>query len=161
MATQTITPPRYVSSMSRGASPTASFSEKEYGNGLQRLQDSYVLGQIAKGSISELDRVYTECSCSDWDGYGAEPVSASTHELAGQFLLALPPGTPAPSIGAEPDGHLSLEWHKSPYWTLSVSVSPDGQLHFAALMGVSKQYGSEPFYGEVPQTILNLIHRVS
>jgi hypothetical protein len=43
---------------------------------------------------------------------------------------------------------------------LSVSVSPDGELHYAALLGLSKAYGTEPFFGEAPRPILDLIFRV-
>lgn len=159
MATTIIPLPRYIGSMSRGESPTALFVEEQYGNGHQKLQESYTLGQ--KESLGELKRVYAECSSPGWDGYGAEPISASVDEFATGFLLALPLGTPAPAVGAELDGHITLEWYKSPHRTLSVSVGPNGQLHFAALMGASTQYGSEPFYGEVPQSVLDLIYRVS
>lgn len=161
MATSEIVIPRYIGSMSRGESPTASFTEKQYGSGLQRLQESYVLGQKAKGSFNELIAVCEECMNGGWDGYGALPVSTDAFESAASLLQALPLGIPAPSIGAEPDGHLSLEWYKSPHQTLSVSVSPEGHLYFAALLGASKQYGSEPFFGEMPQAILELIYRVT
>lgn len=161
MATHAITLPQYVGSMSRGAGPVSGFVAEQYENGIQELQKSYTLGQLAKGSLNDLICVYEECMNADWDGYGALPVSIDAIEPAARLLLALPLGTPAPSIGAEPDGHITLEWYKSPRQTLSVSVSPDGQLHFAALMGASKQYGTEPFYGNMPQAILDLIYRVS
>ncbi len=150
-----------VESMSRGTSPVSVFVAKEYAKGHQKLQESYMLGQIEKGSLNELVCVYEECRNAGWDGYGALPVSTDAYMYAVSFLRALPLGTPAPSVGAEPDGHITLEWYKSPRQTLSVSVSPEGQLHFAALMGSSKQYGSEPFYGNMPQAILDLIYRVS
>lgn len=152
--------PPYIGSMPRGGSSTASFNEQQYGDGLLRLQKSYVLGQFAKGSFSELIRMYEECGQRDWDGYGASPVSVDAFASAVRFLQALPLGTPAPSIGAEPDGHITLEWYKSPHRALSVSVSPEGLLHFAAMIGASRQYGSEPFYGEMPQTILASLNRV-
>ncbi len=147
--------------MSRGAGPVASYVAEQYESGIQRLQGSFILGQVAKGSFNELTCVYEECMNAGWDGYGALPVSTDAYMYAVSFLRALPLGTPAPSVGAEPDGHITLEWYKSPRQTLSVSVSPEGQLHFAALLGASKQYGTEPFYGSMPQAILNLIYRVS
>ena len=159
MASNYIQVPRYIGSMSRGESAAALFVEEQYVSGHHKLQESYTLGQ--KASLAELNQVYVECSSRDWDGYGAEPVSQSAEEFATGFLLALPLGTPAPAVGAEPDGHITLEWYKSPRRTLSVSVSPEGLLHFAALMGSSKQYGTEPFYGIMPQAILDLIYRVS
>lgn len=141
-------------------SRTALFVNKEAQRGRRLLQESCVLGFLGKGVVDELKQVYAECLEPNWDGYGARPMSETTYQLAYQFLDALPLGLPLPSIGAEPDGHLTLEWHYSPRWTLSVSVSPERELHYAALLGTSKAYGTEAFFGEVPMSILNLIHRV-
>ena len=101
-----------------------------------------------------------ECGSPNWDGYGAAPVIEETLRQGYRFLAALPLGTPAPSVGAEPDGHIVFEWYHSPRRTLSVSVSSEGELHYAALLGLSKAHGTEPFFGEVPQAILDLIRRV-
>lgn len=111
--------------------------------------------------FNELFQTFEECHEPNWDGYGAQPVSDETYRLAYEFLAALPPGTPVPSLGAEPDGHITAEWHRSPERTLSVSISADGDLHFAALLGLTKAYGTEPFVGEVPKIISDLIHRVT
>ena len=66
-----------------------------------------------------------------------------------------------PSIGAEPDGQITVEWYRSPQRTLSVSISPDGELHYAALLGSAKTCGTEPFTGAVPNVVADLIHRVT
>gem|GEM_PF-6609959 len=42
-----------------------------------------------------------------------------------------------------------------------VSISADGNLHFAALLGLTKAYGTEPFVGEVPKIISDLIQRIT
>lgn len=65
-----------------------------------------------------------------------------------------------PDIGAEADGQLTMEWYCSPRRTLSVSISSEGELHYAAMIGVSKAYGSEPFFGEIPEAIMNIINRI-
>jgi hypothetical protein len=145
---------------SGGTSNTADFIADQILKWRRRLQDSNVLGQQIKGAISELHQVFAKCYQPGWDGYGAAPISIRTFQSAQKLLETLPLGTPAPSIGAEPDGHITLEWHHSPHRTLSVSVSPEDELHYAALIGNSKQYGTEPFYGQLPLTISNLIHRV-
>jgi len=44
--------------------------------------------------------------------------------------------------------------------TLSVSVSPEGELHDAALIGPNRAFGTETFFDEVPVTIVDLIRRV-
>jgi hypothetical protein len=108
----------------------------------------------------ELNFISEKCREANWDGYQAEPVSEDTYQLAGQLLKALPLGSSMPVIGAEADGHLTMEWFRSPRRTLSVSISPAGELHYAALMGASKAYGTEPFFGEVPEAIMNLINRI-
>jgi hypothetical protein len=115
---------------------------------------------MAKGVFDELCSVADECHSPNWDGYGALPITDETYRLAFRFLEVLPPGTPAPSVGAEPDGHITLEWYSSPTRTLSVSVSPEGELHYAALIGPAKAYGTELFLGASPKVIVDLIHRV-
>ncbi len=151
---------RYGALSSRGTSDTASFIAKQAQEGRRKWLESYTFGEQARASISELCQLFRDCRLPSWDGYGAAPVSADTFELANQLLEALPPGTSAPSLGAEPDGHITLEWYRSPRRVLSVSVSPEGELHYAALVGASKHYGTEPFYGEAPKAIIDLIYRV-
>ncbi len=144
----------------QGASETAWFVADEAEKGRCRLQDSYAFGMAGKGVLSELLQTVRECCDSNWDGYGAEPVSEITFRVAQQFLNVLPLGISAPTIGAEPDGHLTIEWYRSPRRTLSVSISPEGDLHYAALIGTAKAFGTEAFFGEAPRAIVDLIHRV-
>lgn len=146
---------------SRGNSATALFVDKEAQQGRRQLQESLVLGLRGKGAFDDLNQVYADCLEPNWDGYGATPVSEATYRLAYQFLEALPLGAPLPSFGAEPDGHLTMEWHRSPRWTLSISVSPEGELHYAALLGTRKAYGTEPFFGDASRTMMDLIQQVT
>jgi len=108
----------------------------------------------------EFSDVWEECRKANWDGYNALPVTQDTLRNAYIFLESLPLGFPRPSIGAEPDGHLTIEWHQSRRRTLSVSISPDGELHYAALLGAGRTCGTEPFFGEIPQNILDLVRKV-
>ena len=101
-----------------------------------------------------------ECGSGDWDGYGALPVEARTLANALDVVSALPHGTPMPSPGAEPDGHLTLEWYRSPDWPLSVSISPDNTLYYAARIGASRVQGAEPFLGRFPSEILDIVDRL-
>jgi hypothetical protein len=110
--------------------------------------------------FEELLQIFKECRERNWDGYGAQPVSDETYHLASKFLRALPPGTPAPSLGAEPDGHITLEWYRSPRQTLSVSISPDGELYYAALLGTERICGMEAFRARMPQVLRDLITRI-
>lgn len=141
-----------------GFSPEAELVAKAARSGQRRLQSSNALG--IEPVLDELGTVWEECRLPDWDGYGAAPVSQDTLRNAYILLDSFPLGFPHPSIGAEPDGQLTLEWHHSPRRTLSVSVTPDGELHFAALLGPNRVYGTEVFFGAVPQRILELIRQV-
>lgn len=145
---------------SRGASVTAQFVSEQTQQSRRQLQGSFVLGQGGQAAFDQLYLSYQACKETDWDGYGAVPVSENTYILACQLLEALPLGTPLPSFGAEPDGHLTMEWYRSPRYKLSVSVNPTGNLHYAALLGAGTAYGTEPFWGEAPREIVALIHRV-
>ena len=107
-------------------SDTAQYITKQTERWWSRLQNSHALGLDAKGVFDELFDVWNQCSSPDWDGYGALPVTYDAFMTALSFLKALPLGTKAPAVGAEPDGHITLEWYRSPRRLLSVSVSPEG-----------------------------------
>lgn len=146
--------------VSRATSSAAQYIEVQCGENREHLQASVYFGLDGSGVFDELCGMFEQCQEQNWDGYGAVPVEEETYRQAYRFLESLPWGTPAPSVGAESDGHLTVEWHRSPRRTLSISISPDGELHYAALLGISKAYGSEPFFGEAPTSILDLIQRV-
>lgn len=144
----------------RATSDAARHVADQLQTGLGHLQNSVSFGFGEKSVLSELCAVGDECEASNWDAQGAGAVADDTYRVAYGFLEAMPLGTPVPSIGAEPDGQITLEWYRSPRRTLSVSVSPDGDLHYAALLGPRKRHGTEPFFGEVPKVILDLITEV-
>ena len=110
--------------------------------------------------VDDLYKTVEQCSSANWDGYGATPVTRETFMQVCNFMEALPLGTTAPSVGAEPDGNLTLEWYRSPSRILSVSISPEGELNYAALLGHRKTYGTEPFCVEVHSIILDIIRQV-
>lgn len=125
----------------------------------RRLHESIALGFEGKGVFGELSAVYTECRQPNWDGYGALPVLPGTYSNARSFLDSLSLELPAPSVGAEPDGHLTLEWYSARRKTLSVSIAPDGNLHYAAIIGPTTRYGTEPI-GLPRSVIQDLVHQV-
>lgn len=147
-------------SPARGFSDEAKYLARSTDAGRKRLQQSYALGLARTSVFDELVAVWEECREADWDGHGAMPVTQDSWQRAYCLLRAIPPGIHAPTVGAEPDGQVTLEWHRSPRRTLSLSVSPEGDLHYAALLGPNRAYGTEAFFGDVPPTILNLIRRV-
>jgi hypothetical protein len=101
-----------------------------------------------------------ECRLPNWDGQGATSVRPETLHHSKRFARALPAGVREPSVGVEADGHLTLEWYRDPHWLISVSVSPESELFYAALFGTSDVRGREDFANDVPEIILNLIRRV-
>lgn len=143
-----------------GASNLAQNIEEKLHDGLGRLKQTVSLSSGLSDAYADLTKIQEECSIAGWDGYDAVPVHPSSVELARQFLGALPLGFQAPSIGAEPDGHVTLEWCRSPSRILSISLSPEGELHYASLFGASKQFGSEPFSGRIPESVLELAHKI-
>jgi hypothetical protein len=146
--------------LTRGSSGAAEYVYSETERARKRLRDSYSLGWGGEEVFTALEEVQQECSVPGWDGYHADAVAPETHYLAKEFLKALPLGIPAPTVSADPDGQITFEWYRSPRKTVSVSVSPDGDLHFSALNGSSSVFGSEPFYGKAPRNILEVIQRL-
>jgi len=145
--------------LARGFSEEAAYVENTAAGRRRVLHQSAALG-MQSVLDNELAEVWEECSKPDWDGHGAVAVRERTYQNAQRFLLALPLGTRPPSVGAEPDGQITFEWRHSRRRILSVSVSPEDELHYAALLGPSRTCGTEPFFGEVPKLIRELIGRV-
>ncbi len=144
----------------RATSNEAQHVADQFEVGRRHLQNSVSLGLGREAAFNELCSVADDCKVPNWDSQGAVAVVDDTYRVAYRFLEALPLGVQTPSVGAEPDGQLTLEWYRSPRRTLSVSVSPEGDLHYAALLGSRKRYGTEPFYGEAPKVILDLVAEV-
>lgn len=145
---------------SYGYSDTAHYVSEQVGQGKSQLDTSLSFGMRSKGVYDSLFAIAEECNEANWDGHGSEPVIDETFKVAYRFVEALPLGTPAPSVGVEADGHLTLEWYQNPDRVLSVSIAPDGMTYFAALLGSSRRSGTEPFYGEVSEDILKIIRRL-
>jgi hypothetical protein len=101
-------------------------------------------------ALDELWQVWNECRQRNWDGHEAWPVEQDTYTAAYTLISSLP-------LGADPDGQLTLEWHKSPRRTLSVSVDPNGFLHYAGLFGSSKRYGTLTLYSSAPDELIELV----
>lgn len=142
----------------RGNTETASYIDAITQKQKCYFDQSVVLGK--QSAYNELYAFWKECQLPDWDGYNALAVQEKALFNAYWFIESLPLGYPLPSVGAEPDGHLTLEWYSNPRWILSVSISPESMLYYAALFGIRSERGSDHFCGEVPQPILKLIKEV-
>ena len=146
---------------SRGVSPSAQFVAERSGSTRRDFRSAVSFSPFHKTALDQLFDVSEECSKFGWDGFGALPVSHETYLSAYRLLESLPANIPSPSIGAEPDGHVTMEWYLSPRRTLSISLSPEGEIHYAALNGASKAYGSEPATGQLPNRLLDLVKQVT
>ena len=108
----------------------------------------------------QLIDVFLQCSQPGWEGEDSDAVDRETLMIAKEFVESLPEAYRTPTISGEPDGHISLEWYVHPRRILTVSINPNGILHWAALIGAEDPRGSCPFYGEMPRTLLYWIGRV-
>ena len=107
-----------------------------------------------------VEEIAGECSVPGWDGYGANAVTAAALAEARAFAEAIDSSLLVPEVGAEPDGALTFEWHRSAWQTLSVSVHGFGVLHYAALLGTESICGTEAFRARMPQVLRDLIARI-
>jgi hypothetical protein len=142
-----------------GDSPTANFVALKVAEANRRLQHSQAIGNESL-LTGELGDVWEECREPDWDGYGALPVTQDALRNAYRFLESLPLGFPRPSLGADATGCITVEWYRGPRRQVSVSVDADGILHYAALIGPNRIYGSEVFFSDFPIAIFHLLNRI-
>jgi hypothetical protein len=147
-----------VGAPSFGVSGEAAYISEQSARTWGQLQNSNAFGSASL--FEDLDALAEECGHPGWDGYGAPAVSHESIRQARWVLQSLPLGTPRPTLGIESDGQVTLEWYRSPRRTLSVSIAPDGLLHYAALIGFARQYGTEAFTGQFPRNLLGLLRRV-
>ena len=125
----------------------------------QGLVESVSLGKTLQDTYKQLYQVRQDCTHSNWDGYGSEPISPESYENAKRFIRALPFSVSSPEVSAEPDGELTFEWYSNPTRVFSVSVGPNNELHYAGLFGASRAYGTEVFHDQIPEVILSHIKR--
>lgn len=156
----TITYPIFGSTMTPGASEAAQVIAALARKGREHFLQPLSRSAHRNAAMEELATVQEECVHAGWDGHQALPINEDTFRQAYFFIEAFPLELPMPSIAAEPDGYLTMEWHHASRRTLSVSIGAGGDLHYSALFGVANAYGTEVFSGEVPKVIIDLVRRV-
>jgi hypothetical protein len=120
-----------------------------------RFQNNMALD---RGKVfEELLKTFEECRELNWDGYGAQAVREETYHLAHHFFGGFIAQCTRALHWREPDGHITAEWYRSPQRTLSVSVGPDGDLHYAALLGSERICGTETLRARISQVLRDLI----
>jgi len=127
---------------------------------MRDLEKTETVGGVFSQFVTEFKSVVEECLTEGWDGYGAMSLNPGTISAAWRFAQVIPLGLYKPSIGAEPDGHITFEWYTGPEKTLSVSMDSLANLHYSALLGPDRHYGTESFVGVVPVRLLELMYQV-
>lgn len=145
---------------SRSVGPEASFVTERFQKVKKDFFESITIGERLCKVSEALWKLLEECSCEDWDGYGAKPVEFETFLEAVRFAETLPNQFPNPEISADPDGEISFDWDEGPRSVFSVSVGKHKNLNYAGLYGTNKNYGTEYFGNELPKTILDNLRRL-
>lgn len=107
--------------------------------------------------LDDLSALAEECGHDDWNGYGAMAVKAEALANAGAFIRCLGIGMRDASLGASGSGCVTMQWGSSPRWTLALTITDDGWIHWAALFGAASECGTTPFMGTIPPRIVDLI----
>ena len=110
--------------------------------------------------LEELLFVWTECREWNWDCYEADAVTLENYQAARKLIMSFPSDLPRPTVGADPDGQLTLEWYKTPTRSVSISVNSAGFLHYANPYGRTSTHGTIPFNGTVPNELIELIEDI-
>ena len=86
----------------------------------------YILQLVGRQKTSDLLAGYEEYERADWDGYGAEPISAETIDAARSFLQRVPRTLGQPEISPGSDGTIGLEWVRDtgPFRKLFIDIGP-------------------------------------
>lgn len=112
-------------------------------------------------SRSSLLEQLTEAIC---DFRGEEHTLPSTvlesYLKAQQVIGALPQDIPDPEIEIDPDGEVALDWWRGARRCVSLSVSADGRLAYAGLIGHVPVHGRAPFADCIPNNVLDQIRLV-
>lgn len=147
-------------SISRAQGPDADTVEALFGEVQKGFLDSQSLGGAVRKAASELADTFLDCFHADWDGYKALPVKADSYQNAKRFLESLGGVWPQPTVSADPDGEISLEWYRGRRMRFSVSIGPDATVSYAGMFATSTVHGTETFLDEVPTGVLQHLHRL-
>jgi hypothetical protein len=125
------------------------------------FRNSVTLGEPKRVAQQALDAACIAAQEDNWDGMGSAQVEPSTYSYASQFLHILPAHLPVTDIAVDTDGEILFEWDHGPRKTFSVSVSRDGTLTFAGLIGQAKIHGTEHLHEALPLVVAHFLERVA
>jgi hypothetical protein len=109
-------------------------------------------------AATHVRRLREQCRESGWDGYSSTPISPAVERHAIRFVSKLPVYLPPPDVTPDNDGEISFDWWFGPNAQFGVSVSRNGDLTYAGVIGKGvKRHGVEPFAEAVPSYVLSTI----
>lgn len=142
---------------SRAASSTGYEIRQIITNSADHFRGSWTYGEFWRTTMIDLANLHRDCSETNWDGYGAPPLNPEVFRIAAQFIASIPFDIPVPEMSASAQGDISFEWVQNPNRIVSVAVSENGEVHYAALNGYRRTFGSFPFDGTFDSQIHDLI----
>lgn len=128
-------------------------------------QTSTVIGEPIDSRISELkDRLHeilVDCNTSDWDGYGAKPISREAAQAAESIIqnigkLAATSDILLPEISPAPDGTVLFDWLKGED-RFSLAISEDKNLIYAMVGPSRRVKGCLPFDKSLPAVLREIL----
>lgn len=134
--------------------------QREFGKTIAHLRGSITTGENLRIAIAALEDTYEKASFSNWDGYGAKPVTEQARSEAERFLELLPSSVPMPEVSMDPDGDISFEWIRSRHYVFSVSLSGANKIVYAGILGGNDTHGTEFFGDTIPRIIIDAIRRL-
>ena len=140
-----------------GQSDESDYVAKRLSSILSPLKDSRAIG--VQALLDDLQQLAEDCRHEDWNGYGAKALSQQSLEDAAVFIHGLGINSRDASLGATAKGWVTLQWGPGPKWTLSIAITDDAWIHWAALLGPNREHGTTPFMGAIPKNIAELIQR--
>ena len=143
----------------RGFSVTAQMARRSLVEQVDGMRRSQTFG-LDSDLREELGDVWSECQTGNWDGHKALPVTKETLRQVYELLEELPDEFPSPSLSADPDGALALEWYTCKDRQIAVSII-DGEIHYAAKLGSERHHGSYVLVDGWPRSLFLLIQRMA
>ncbi len=144
-----------------GFSPESDTLKQYFTKQIDEFINSESIGQPINNLLKNLQKISTECSQHDWDGYGAEPVVQSTYNEAESLIHKLTLlNFPVPEIVIEPTGDIALEWYKSEKSIFVISVNGKNTIVYAGLFGPNSINGTEYFGNILPEIVISCLKRL-
>jgi len=144
-------------SSTAGASEAAEAVQRSGSEVREHIGTANISGLDRQTLLADLAALASETAIAGWDGYNASPVQRATFLQVRSFIDALPLHIASPTLAADPDGDITLEWYTDTAHVLSISISSRGEMNYAARVGLKRVWGSEPFIDEVPAMLIQMM----